>query len=181
MSESEGKSRNPTDSFTAHAAQVAFCSSSHRALRLFHFLVQSLIGLGENPAVAGSIPCFSQNIFCAFANPDETEGSSINFFRHLDIFETFHMLLKAPPFDFIEVPPRNIRSKALYPIIFDIISELHCIFQDEEEVRQQEFFIKTSCGYFQNRFLSLRKNDDFGRFRDLVVVLFNCPFRALFA
>ena len=48
----------------------------------------------------------------------------VNFFGAMT-FEVF-FVSKGSPFGFIEVPPRNIRSEALYPN-FRLISELYCV------------------------------------------------------
>ena len=49
-----------------------------------------------NPAVTGSSPCFSQNLFRVFAKADETEGSPLSIFSALCDF----CARRVPPFTF---------------------------------------------------------------------------------
>ena len=63
------------------------------------------------------------------------------------LFFEFVFASKRFPFDFIEVPTRNIQSKALYPNFLRYNQTILRFSEEEVEVRRQEFFIRTSYAF----------------------------------
>ena len=75
------------------------------------------------------------------------KGPPFQFFSALWDFSKIFLSSKGPPFDFLEVRARNIRSKALYRNFWRYIQTIFC--KEEAEVRKHAVFMKTSYAYFK--------------------------------
>ena len=159
---------------------------------IYHFSVD-FNRFRRNRVVAGSSPCFIQKLFRAFAIVDQTEGSPFIFFDNMHqtevlkspkglpiyIFrhsETFKILIFRLKIGFLNIYTQIIFFTTIryfdvtaavkrYIRIFDVISKLYCVSQRRRWMFENEFFMKTSYGYFKNFFLSLRYSADLGRSR----------------
>ena len=82
---------------------ASFFSSDHRPHRVCTTFCTDFTRFTVNPAVTGLSPCFSQKLFRAFANADETDWRvPFHFFRHCVTFSIFFCIQRVPPSSFFD-------------------------------------------------------------------------------
>ena len=127
---------------------------------MYHFLVQTLIGLGRNQRSWVQVPALARNLFVHLRNRTRLKGPPFSFFSALGIF--FISLSPKGPLSILLEYLLVMPGVKRYIRTFDVISELYCVL-----IRRRRRFENRSfpTHILKTALFEPRYSADFGRSR----------------